>query len=714
MRALLLSGFLVVAGCQCRGPVGTGDGGSTGGGSATGAGTATGGGATGGSNGGGAATGGGGGTVMCIAGATAITVSPSTATVAAGGAQTFTASATVNGQPVDVTSQVMWSATRNDDSPPGTISGGNFTSANGVGGTVTVTATDGCVTGTATVTVTFSPNIVTGDGGVTTGDFGGTVDTMTTASLPRMVYPHDGTRFPRNIYKVLFQWKRANHAKFRLTFAGPGSTVQVFTDGRSAACTNVADGCWEADLPAWLAIAGSNTGQEVTLTVDGVDMTGGTVFRGPSIMLGFSRRDVKGAIFYWSTTSAGVRRATVSDNAPEPYVVGKPIPSRLSDGSTVQCVACHTVSRSGRKLFGGTKTSIDTGLFVYDVTLTAPPTPIITDQIATREKGFGTFSPDDLRVVATVGDKLAEFDSTTAMKFSDLPVVAGTNPDWSPTGQELVFSNKGGDSPGTAGLAVIDRVDGGWGASRVIVAPGTGTNLFPSYAPDGVHIAFTRGRGGHGDNTFQLWLVSPDGGNLTELLNANRKVNNCIGVTCDALGNTNGQYENSMPTWAPPGDLDWVAFNSKRAYGVVFPNGGTQQIWVAAIDRSKVGQRQADGGLVDPSYPAFRFAFQDLNENNHRAFWTLDVRQEQDAGVTCVMQGQPCGANTVCCGTTQCQPVSELEYQCLPPGSGFDAGMCLANDAPCSQSGGPTCCGAPLFGCDAISDGGTACVPTIN
>jgi len=147
---------------------------------------------------------------------------------------------------------------------------------------------------------------------------------------------------------------------------------------------------------------------------------------------------------------------------------------------------------------------------------------------------------------------------------------------------------------------------------------------------------------------------------------------------------------------------------------VVFPPGGTQQIWVAAIDRSKVGQRRADGGLVDPSYPAFRFAFQDLNENNHRAFWALDVRVEQDAGTTCTMQGQPCSANTVCCGTTLCQPVSELEYQCLPPGTGFDAGMCLANDAPCSQSGGAACCGAPLFGCDLILDGGTACVPTIN
>lgn len=708
MRTLLLAS-VVLLGCQCPTPPGPG----TGGGGGELGGGSGGGDASGGGMGGGATGGSGGGAATCIANATALTLTPPSGTVTAGGTLAFTATATVNGQSVDVTSSVTWTATRNDDSPPGTISAGSFTAEPGVGGTVTITATDGCLTASAAVTVTFSGEIVGGDGGVTVGDFGGTVDTTTTASLPRIVYPHDGTRFPRNIYKVLFQWKRAGHAKFRLTFAGPGSTVQVLTDGRLPNCPNAADGCWEASASAWLAIAGSNAGAEVTLTVDGVDMAGGTVFRGPAITLGFSRRDVRGAIFYWSTTSAGIRRATVSDDAPEPYLVGKPIPSVLSDGSTVQCVACHTVSRSGRKLFAGTKTSIDTGLFVYDVTLTPPPTPVITDQISNRDKGFGTFSPDDTRVVATVGDKLAEFDSTTAMKFSDLPVVEGTNPDWSPRGHELVFSNQGGDSPGGAGLAVIDRVDGGWAGARVIVPPGTGTNLFPSYAPDGVHIAFTRGRGGHGDNTFQLWLVSPDGGQLTELLNANRKVNNCLGIACDTQGNTNGQYENTMPTWAPPGDLDWVAFNSKRPYGVVFPAGGTQQIWVAAIDRSKVGQRLPDGGLVDPSFPAFRFAFQDLNENNHRAFWTLDVRVEQDAGVMCVMANGECSANSVCCGGNQCQAISELEYRCLPAGS-VDAGMCLPLDATCSQTGGPGCCDSPLVGCDDVGDGGFRCLPTIN
>jgi hypothetical protein len=626
----------------------------------------------------------------------------------------FTATATVNGASANVTSQVTWRATRDDDSPAGTVTNGQLNTAAGVGGTVTVTATDGCLQATATVTVTLDVVLPSSDGGVVAGDFGGTVDTTTTASLPRIVYPHDGTRFPRNIYKVLFQWQRAGHSRFRLTFSGPGSTTTVLTDGRHPRCPGANDGCWEADASAWLAIAGSNAGAEVTLQVDGVSTAGGTVFRGPPITIGFSKRDVRGAIFYWSTTSAGIRRATVSDNAPEPYIVGKPVPSVLSDQSRVQCVACHTVSRTGKKLFAGTKTSIKTGLFVYDVTLTPPPIPLIRDEIYNRDKGFGTFSPDDARVVATVGDKLVEFDSTNAQRIVELPVPRGTNPDWSPLGHELVYSNQGGDSPGNAALSVISRgADGGWHSPRVLIPFATNQScLFPSYSPQGDQIAFVRGRGGHGDRTFQLWLVGADGGALTELLNANRKVNNCLGIACDSQGMTNGQYENTMPTWAPPGDLDWVAFNSMRPYGVVFPQGGTQQIWVAAIDRSKLGQRHADGGLVDPSYPAFRFAFQDLNENNHRAYWTLDVRMEQDAGQPmCVPVDQACTANSRCCEPNVCQPTSELTFACQPPGS-FDAGACLPLGTSCSQVGGPGCC--DLGVCDEAGDGGYACRPVIN
>src|SRR6185436_19694493 len=96
-------------------------------------------------------------------------------------------------------------------------------------------------------------------------------------------------------------------------------------------------------------------------------------------------------------------------------------------------------------------------------------------------------------------------------------------------------------------LRVIGYDAGTWGASRSLVAAAGLTNLFPSYSPDGAYVAYARGKGGHGDKTFQLWLIKADGTQApVELVTANRIVNSAP---------TLGQHENTMPTWAPPGDL---------------------------------------------------------------------------------------------------------------------------------------------------------------
>jgi Tol biopolymer transport system component len=407
----------------------------------------------------------------------------------------------------------------------------------------------------------------------------------------------------------------------------------------------------------------------------------------------------------------------VSDQAPEAYLVGKPVGTQLDGGGTVQCVACHTVSRSGKKLFAFTQAA-STGEYTYDVTLTPPPQQRVTTQISTQ-KGFGTFSPDDSRVVASVGNVLGEFDSDTGASHGTV-VSVGTNPDWSPTGTELAYSDKGGDSPGTANLKLISTDGGAWGGARILVPAAGLTNLFPSFSPDGQWVVYVRGKGGHGDLTLQLWLAKADGSlPPVELITANRVVNSVV---------TSGRHENNMPTWAPEGDLLWLAFNSVRPYGVVIPNGGQQQIWVAAIDPSKLGTLQADGGLVDPSFPAFRFAFQGLGENNHRAFWTLDVRvapdggsafpdagstNPADAGPSCGGLGDVCATSATCCAGLVCDP-SELVQSCQPPRA--DGGVCLAQGAACSQTGsGATCCTNLV--CDVNPDGGagTVCqVVTIN
>ncbi len=704
MTLLRWMGAALVAGCTCGKVDVLDDGGSGGGTSANGGGVS----ATGGSGvtGGG---GGGGGSTACIPGATGITISPMTSTASVSAQPSpldFTA--TVQPSGMDVTSRLTWTSTRGDDTPPGGFSApGLYQPYAGAGGVVTISATDGCVTGSTTVTLSLSATF-NDPGSTVTSRFSGAPMTSG-AKVPAWVYPSDQTRFPRNLYKVLFQWKKSGNDYFRLTFTGPGSTTIVYSDGNDPQCAAMAsiNGCAETDLPTWLAIAGSNAGETVMLTVDGVTTNDANVYRSAAITLGFSKRDVKGAIFYWSTTAQGIRRASVSDADPEDYIVAKPTATVLPDAGSVQCVACHTVSRSGRKIVAHTETGPTMGMpmmmmmmglkgeFVYDVTPQPPPTPLITTQI-TDQNGFGTFRPDDARVVATVGMGMQEFDLTGA-RISTLPIAKGTNPDWSPTGAQLAYSDQPGDSPGMANLAVIAYDNETWGTARTLVPAAGLSNLFPNYSPDGAFIAYARGKGGHGDKSLQLWLVQADGGSPpVELITANRVVNSVV---------TDGQHENNMPTWAPPGDLQWIAFNSVRPYGVVFPTGGTQQIWVAAIDPSKLGQRGSDGGLVDPSFPGFRFAFQGLTENNHRAFWTLDVRDDAGTAPTCSGLGAVCAQQAQCCLGLVCQNGTQGFETCQVPLS--DAGQCLQSGDPCNQTSGASCCQG--F-CDVGTDGGTVCI----
>ncbi len=197
----------------------------------------------------------------------------------------------------------------------------------------------------------------------------------------------------------------------------------------------------------------------------------------------------------------------------------------------------------------------------------------------------------------------------------------------------------------------------------MLAAPIAGhPNDYPSYSPEGDWIAFA-------NNGKSLYLVPADGGAVVNLVAANTMVNNA----------TANPPENNMPTWAPPGDLHWIAFNSQRAYGMV-TNGMNNQIWVTAVDFSKT-----DGG--EPSYPAFRLPFQQLSAKNHRAFWTLDVR-DTDGGITIPDAGSPVDAGNYV----------------------YDAGPCVPTGDICNPSSS-NCCDQANTGafCSQDPDGGFSC-----
>jgi hypothetical protein len=242
---------------------------------------------------------------------------------------------------------------------------------------------------------------------VSAGPWAGTPST--TGTVPVMVYPSSETRFPRNIYRTLFQWKAAGMSQFRLKFEGQGTRVTVYTDGKHADCAKAADaGCWVADEESWFLISYGNAGQTVTVTVDGLDTTTtpATVRRAKTITIGFSKQDVTGAIFYWSTTSAGIRRANIAASAPEDYITGKPSTTYTNPADSVKCVACHVVSRDGKYMVAPVEASSGGSLWVMEVTKDAPPHPQVKQIANTKGHGFATISPDDATVIAAFGGKM--------------------------------------------------------------------------------------------------------------------------------------------------------------------------------------------------------------------------------------------------------------------------------------------------------------------
>ncbi len=562
---------------------------------------------------------------------------------------------------------------------PGTIDpkSGTYTTSNKAGGTVTVTATYDGKTATATLNVVLD-YVVTPPGGPSSDLFDPAKVTVSTdpAKAPSFIYPTTGTMFPQNVYKIMLQWRRAGLSAFEVKFEGPGVTVKLYTNGTHATCTTAATnaGCWEADLTTWTWIASTLAGKSAKVTVTGANPAApGTVYASKSIDMLFSKNEVPGAIYYWSTTVAGVRKATVSDAAPTNF---------LTPTETGQCVACHTLSRNGKRLgadVGGEK------LWVAEVGPTFPPPILLKKDPAMKDiaNSWMTFNPDTTRLVSSAKGLLTlRTEAGLAVgkgPNGTIPLGAGVfghMPDWSPDGKFLVFSKSasaGGRKVAAGTISIIPFTGSDTFGSVLDLVKSTGSsdnNYFPMFAPTSDWIAYGHSTGSsekEGDS--QLRLVSVMGGMVFELTRANTLVNDVTVST---------GVSNNQPTWAPKTEdgVMWVAFQSKRDYGAILAPGSKwgdekNQLWVAAIDVDKLGKG-------DPSYPAFRLPFQELTENNHRPFWALDATKPPpppdggppdggtDAGPPpCIPRFGDCIAGGVCCEPYTCEPSADgTMYSC--------------------------------------------------
>ena len=417
---------------------------------------------------------------------------------------------------------------------------------------------------------------------------------------PGIVYPSHETMFPINVSRIWHEWSPGGtNALFHLQFTGPKTTVHVYTGNPN----------WEPGETEWDWIAESNRGSAVELVVFGLDpLSPGDVWQSKPITLHFSDAEVEGAIYYWSTGSAGIMKALVSDPIPVKFYTD---PMASDEGT---CVACHTLSRDGKRLavgYGGEK--------LREVNVPDRQTLVPTATSGDRSSAWTTFSPDGTKLLVAAGGVLTLIDADTGMPIGSnngvVPLPSGkigTHPDWNALGDTVVFTlaTKGGNKTTEGGeIALLPYNNGSWGTPTVLVAAASTTdnNFFPSWSPDSKWIVYANAQGNSKDAVSAvLKLVSASGGTPKTLTRLNERVNNVDAIV--GIGN-------SMPTWAPstkPGTF-WIAFSSLRAYATLRPQDDKEdQIWIAAIDPT----------APDPGYSAFWAPFQSIAEGNHRAFWT--------------------------------------------------------------------------------------------
>lgn len=586
-----------------------------------------------------------------IEGLTAIAVTPARASLTVDNlnpskTQAYQATGTFsNGEQRDISSQVNWSL---DNAAIGSVNPvGLFSTSNKAGGTGNIVAKSGNIMGSAIIEVVFVPSIKASDA-PTNADML-IPPTMTGSYVagmsPTVVYPSDQTLFARNMYRVLFQWNQGTgNDLFRLEFKSPTLTMSVYTSSDR----------WQPDAQQWGFIADSNAGGSVTWTIYGTKKASPTtIYSSTPVTLNFSKNPVEGAIYYWSTTVAGVRRATVSDAAPTDFYT----PAQVG-----KCVACHTVSRNGTRLaadIGGDTLGV---IDVKDRTAIIPSTSNIP-------ASWTTFNPDTTRIVTASKGILTLRNGATGAAINTVPVGMGkfgTQPDWSPDGKLLTFAlsatNKDRGIQGSS-IATIEYVNDTWQNLKIISpsAASSDSRYYPMFSPDSKWIAFAKATGSSDNNdTARLWIVPADGSTAAiELTRANYIVSNAT-----LTGNA-ADIGNTMPTWAPtkPGELMFLAFSSARAYGKVYATGKYEQLWVTAINPAQLPAK-------DASYPAFRLPFQDLTENSHRPFWAEDVLAppttppDGGAGGMCLPANSDCISGQ-CCGGLRCTPdANNVVYTC--------------------------------------------------
>ena len=306
------------------------------------------------------------------------------------------------------------------------------------------------------------------------------------------------------------------------------------------------------------------------------------------------------------------------------------------------CIGCHSISNDGKYMtltLGGSSSTDGANFALLDIgmqTLLAINPSASTDPNSSPTSNPGDYwkkfrmeklatenawGPKSDRVVSMFESKLW-LTQITATPTTGTAVRMGavvptwqaqegyaSDPFWSQDGTSFVFTSFATPSTGlynTSGLngdmkkggqIVIASADdaGVHDDAHVLVSRGNGlTSYYPSISHDSKLVVFNTSTcgtdpdsnksatdygnqscDGYDDSSAKLWIVSPSGGASTLLgeRQRQRRLRQLLAALQPRQGNLPGQ------------DLYWVAFSSRRPYGLQVNTGGAGEHQAAALDR---------------------------------------------------------------------------------------------------------------------------------
>ena len=587
----------------------------------------------------------------CAGNLQSIAVSPATSSAQIAYPQqpspvTFTATGTfAGGQTMDVTGCVAWST---NVPGLGTVSGGMLTPAGA--GQYTVTASNGSIAGSATLTVKLTGSAI--EGGVASAMLDGTPS----GTGPTIAYPLDGALFPYHFGDLAFQVvPTAGQTIARVNFTGDAIDFNVYAPCTPIANAAVSGACsiaLPADLEADLAGASAATNLSETVRLAGAD--GSNLVESASIDARWSSMPLSGTIYYWSTPpqtmsgSSEIIRMNLSDagTPPEVYLTNQDTATYaqpLNGGG--YCIGCHAISRDGTKLgitIGGSSINANGdgygSLFaLVDVASKTPTATQITQPGGQQllDDGFAT-----LTTFSNDGDSMVqELQGSLYLRTADMTLASQgplfssvtesmTQPSWSPKGDRIAFTSwvpdlniphqydskdlNGNETP-NAQIWTASVSGTTFGTPTLLVPRVTNlTEYYPALSDDSALVVFNEsscsgttsaGSDGYGespcdsydDPSARLRLVAASGGTPVELDTASGRTSGW--PTADT-------WTNSWPRFAPSHGtfqgktLYWIAFSSRRAYGGTLAgsaNGTTPpQIWFAGVAVDASGALSGD------------------------------------------------------------------------------------------------------------------------